>query len=173
MVKSTAAALAIVLGLSAYALASPASGPETRAVGRGPALTVHVAKAPAGVRFTIRGSVASTLAPGRTAAIALQLSNPHRWPLRVRSLRVTLAGLNAPQARGEKTCRREDFSLRPFAGKYGFVIPARSSRTLAALRIPVPRWPQITMIDRSVNQDGCKAASLSLQFSGVAFRVRR
>jgi hypothetical protein len=173
VVRSTAAAFVVALSVCAYALASPAPGPETRVTGHGPALTVHVASPTAGVRFQVRGTVSGALTPGRSQPIALRIGNPHHWPLRVRSLRVRLVGLKAPRAHGGLTCKRADFMVAQFIGRSGFLIPAHQSRTLTALGVAVNRWPRVGMINRHVNQDGCKGASLSLRFSGVAVRASR
>jgi hypothetical protein len=38
--------------------------------------------------------------------------------------------------------------------------------TLAKLGVAATRWPQMRSPNRSVNQDGCKAATLTLVYAG-------
>jgi hypothetical protein len=47
------------------------------------------------------------------------------------------------------------------------VVPANSTRTLTQLGVPQSQWPTVQMLD-SGNQDGCKTASVNLQYSGNA-----
>jgi len=61
----------------------------------------------------------------------------------------------------------------PFSGAYGFTLPARTTTRLSALGIPARQWPHIAMLDRPVNQDGCKRATLSLSFTGDAIHSDR
>jgi hypothetical protein len=42
-------------------------------------------------------------------------------------------------------------------------LPAGTS-DLAKLGVPAASWPRLTMLNRSVNQDGCKGAVVRLRF---------
>jgi hypothetical protein len=49
---------------------------------------------------------------------------------------------------------------------YPVVVPGSSTMTLAQLGVAATRWPQMRFPDRSVNQDGCKGATLTLAYAG-------
>ena len=46
------------------------------------------------------------------------------------------------------------------------VLKVRGKRTttLATMRLPMESWPWLTMLNRPVNQDGCKGAEVRLKF---------
>jgi hypothetical protein len=46
-----------------------------------------------------------------------------------------------------------------------------STVSLIALGFAAPELPLVSMLNRPVNQDGCKAASFSLAFAGTATAV--
>lgn len=60
-----------------------------------------------------------------------------------------------------------------FSGAYGLRIPAHSTRRLSSLGVAPARWPRVAMLDRAVNQDGCKHATLDLRFDGMATEAAR
>ena len=66
------------------------------------------------------------------------------------------------------SCSAADFAVTQFSGSFDFVLPASATRTLAELGIPTSAWPSVTMLDRPINQDGCKNASLKLGFGGTS-----
>ena len=46
-------------------------------------------------------------------------------------------------------------------------VPARSTTDLAAMRVPIESWPSLRMLNRPLNQDGCKGAEIRLQVQGT------
>ena len=44
----------------------------------------------------------------------------------------------------------------------------RLLRSLAELGVPSSQWPEVGVIDRPTDQDGCQGASLSLNYSAAA-----
>lgn len=116
--------------------------------------------------FAIDGEL-SGLRPGAMQALDLSLTNPNGAPLSVTNLSVSARSVDAPRASQALPCTLADFALQQFSAPYPLIIPASSTRTLAALGIPSAKWPQVTMLDRASDQDGCKGASLALSYSGT------
>jgi hypothetical protein len=115
--------------------------------------------------FAIGGSVGD-LHPGSPAAVNLTLTNPSSQTLGISSLSVSIQRITAPNATAALPCTISDFSIRQFAGSLPLVVAPRSARTLAQLGVPAAQWPQVTVLDRRVDQDGCKGASLTLTYRG-------
>lgn len=122
---------------------------------------------PVAHRFSISGRVDRPLAPGVTVPIDLRLTNPHRFPLHVRWLAVRVVAVHAPGASPGRSCGIVDFAMLD-AGPVAAPLPAHSTRTLSALRVPPEQRPRIAMRDAIYDQGGCKHASLELRFSGEA-----
>jgi hypothetical protein len=118
--------------------------------------------------FTIVGNAGSPLEPGVGAPIDLQIINPNSSPLVLTGLTAGVRTLTAPAATASLPCTLADFSVQQYSGSLALTVPASSTRSLAQLGVPVAQWPQISIIDRPTNQDGCKGASLTLAYGGAA-----
>lgn len=118
-------------------------------------------------RFSISGRVDRPLAPGVAVPIDLRLTNPHRFPLHVQRLAVRVVAVRAPGASAGRSCGLEDFAALD-AGPVAAPLPARSTRSLSALRVPPEQRPRIEMRDTPYDQGGCQRATLELRFTGVA-----
>lgn len=116
--------------------------------------------------FAVGGSV-SGLYPGEPGPLNLQLTNPNGTALKITGLGVSIERIHAPNATAALPCSLADFSLQQFGGYYPLYVPAMSSRKLDQLGIPSSEWPQVTVVDRPADQDGCRGASLSLAYSGT------
>lgn len=119
------------------------------------------------VPVQITGSV-SGLEPGSPQALNLVLRNPNPSPTWVTRLSASLRVVRAPRASPAHPCGAADFSVRQYAGPYPLPLPGHGERTLSSLGIGVTLWPQIMLIDRLVNQDGCKGATVTLNLTGTA-----
>jgi hypothetical protein len=119
-------------------------------------------------QFTIAGSTTALLVPGGAAVIDLRLTNPRGPALRVSYLAVGITGVRAPLADATHPCTVRDFGVTQFSGRYGFTVPGSSTRSLAQLGFAQAQWPRVLMLDRPVNQDGCKQATLELSFAGAS-----
>jgi hypothetical protein len=117
-------------------------------------------------RFTI-GGYAGDLRPGVSRAAHLSIANPNHLRLSVTSLIVTLQSVRAPRATGALPCTLADSSVRQFSSPYPLIVAPLSTRTLSELRIGTARWPQVAIIDRPFDQDGCQGASVSFVYSGT------
>lgn len=120
------------------------------------------------VGFTISGSLATPLRPGLTVPLDLTLTNPSATTIIVTSLDVALASIDAPRADGSHTCTVDDFTVTQFSGTGAVALEAGRTSSLGELGFTVDEWPQVTLVDRPVNQDGCQQASLGFRLGGTA-----
>ena len=110
--------------------------------------------------FTISGGPSNSLAPGVTAPINLSIYNPNNQPMQVTGLTVTVVATN------KSACATDNYSVRQFSGTYP-IVPANSTWSLSQLGITQTAWPAVTMINKPVNQDACKGATVQLGYTGT------
>jgi hypothetical protein len=118
--------------------------------------------------FTIAGALPHLLTPGTGEPLDLTLTNLESTDLTITNLNVKVASVSGPQSSSTHTCDPGDFSIEQFSEVPGFTLSAASSADLGELGFAPSEWPTVSMLDRPVNQDGCKGASLSLSFTGTA-----
>lgn len=118
--------------------------------------------------FSIRGDLGGLLKPDLALPLDLGLTNANSTPLSISNLDVSIAGVSAPQADVTHLCSAADFSIDQFSGAYGLIVPAQTTRTLSELGFAEGQMPQVGMLNRSVNQDGCKGSTVTLAFTGEA-----
>jgi uncharacterized membrane protein len=140
---------------------SGTGSPNNTSVTRTAAVTLTIANT---VPFQISGNVPSTLAPGRTAALDLTLTNPYSQSLTVQSLTV---GLN--EQTSVKGCSGStNFALTQIASvALPFTLPPGTSQLswiVGSNGLPTVRMLNLT----GTNQDACKGASITLNYSGGA-----
>lgn len=118
--------------------------------------------------FTISGNPTGLLAPGNAVSINLQLANPGNNNINVTGLTVSITGITrtAQAVANSRPCNPSDYVITQFSGNYPISAPPGNS-SLSGGGIPAARWPQIRMLDTSLNQDGCKGATLQLSYSGT------
>lgn len=119
-----------------------------------------------GRSFTISGDADRPLSPGRSAPIDLEVENPFGDPLRVDELRVRVRAVRAPRADERHPCTRRDFRVRQLRTGFAVIVPAGATRSLDRLGVARSAWPRVRMVNRPVNQDGCKGASITLAYDG-------
>jgi hypothetical protein len=137
-------------------------GGHTAAIG----LTLTVTK-PSSVRFAISGSVTG-LQPGVPHPLDLSVHNPNRAAIVITSLTVAVRSVSAPRATPALPCTSADFAVQQFAGTYPLLVPSSSTYTLSGMAIPPEALPQAVLLQRSLNQDGCQGATVTLAYSGNA-----
>lgn len=120
--------------------------------------------------FTISGTAQAPSTPGSTVPIHLALTNPHPYPITVSALAVRVDAV-ANRDGGIARCAGGNFTVRQFAGGYGFVLAAARTVSLSDLGFRGPQWPQLSMINSRGNQDGCKRAIVRLAVVGTARRA--
>lgn len=125
----------------------------------------HTEMRPELVAFSIAGDASGMIAPGVSVPIDFALTNSHDSVMTVSDLRVVVTDVSAPGADRTHPCGVADFTVDQVANDRTIILPAGATSTLSALGIPRTSWPQVGMRDRSVNQDGCKGASLSLAYT--------
>ena len=120
----------------------------------------------AGGSFTIGGDAVGPLSPGRSAAIDVELSISSDGPLLVTRLHVRVRAVSAPNADQRHPCSRLDFAVRQVRPAFSVTVPAHATGSLSRLGVDRRAWPLVRMVDRPVNQDGCKGASITLAYVG-------
>jgi hypothetical protein len=118
------------------------------------------------VPFQVDAVTVTALAPETSAALEVSVTNPNDVALAIIRLTAVVAAVHAAGA-----CGAENFTLHQFSGAYGFVIAGHSTARLAQLGIRSAQWPQITMVNRDVNQDGCRDAVVTIRFAGEASKA--
>jgi hypothetical protein len=122
------------------------------------AWTVETGKA-----FTISGSVSGPLAPGVSRALPLTISNPNHVQIFVTSLLAsvqvgsTKAGCDGPT--------NLQVTQSNVSSKNVLVVPALGQVTLPS---GTATAPQVLMKDLASNQDVCKGASFTFNYTGSA-----
>jgi hypothetical protein len=130
--------------------------------------------AAAGKPYTIGGTAQASLHPGREPVpIDLTFSNPNAGNggsgadgVRVAHLRVTISSVTGPNVSAESPCTAVDFAVTQFGGDTPVFLPEGSS-SLSSLGFPQSTWPKLTLVDRPVDQDGCKGATVHLSYEGT------
>ena len=123
--------------------------------------TWTVQTATTGQPFTISGGYGGLLYPGKTADLALRVSNPNGQPILVTSLIVTIqpgsskAGCDGP--RNLQVAASNVSATNPLS------VPANGSVTLPAGSVSAP---SVTMLNLATNQDACKGATFTFSYSG-------
>ncbi|MEV8146812.1 hypothetical protein AB0O52_01535 [Arthrobacter sp. NPDC080073] len=118
--------------------------------------------------FTISGGPAGVLAPGYSVSVDLQLANPGNNNINVTGLTVSITGITrtAQAVANNRPCNPSDYVITQFSGSYPISAPPGNS-SLSTSGFSANQWPQIKMLNSSLNQDGCKGATLQLSYSGT------
>jgi hypothetical protein len=113
--------------------------------------------------FGISGDLVAPLSPGSSSALALTVSNPFGFDLRVTGLTVSvLAGSSRSGCDGPANLRVTQSNTAD--GSVSIVVPAHGSVTLPAQGATAP---QVTMLNLDVNQNACKSAVFRFSYGGV------
>ncbi len=118
----------------------------------------------------ITGELRAPLTPGIVTSIDLRFMNPNSRAVTVRRVRVTVLRLKAPHADATHQCTRRDFGIRQMP-HLTLRIPAGRVVHLSGLQVPQHQWPTFGMLNRPVNQDGCKGARVTLGYGAYAPRA--
>jgi hypothetical protein len=116
--------------------------------------------------FTIDGDTTEAMSPGLTVGIDLNLTNAHRQGMLVSHLAVAVESVLAPRADRGHPCSVADFTVVQPAGDFRATVPAHTTSSFSSLGVAEVRWARVGMLDRSVNQDGCQDALVTLAYSG-------
>jgi hypothetical protein len=116
-----------------------------------------------GKPFTVSGGASGPLAPGLSRAIAVTVSNPNNVPINVTSLSVSVAaGSTKAGCDGPSNLQLTQSNL---SATNTLTVPANGALTLPSGAVAAP---QVLMKDLATNQDACKNASFTFNYSGSA-----
>jgi hypothetical protein len=122
--------------------------------------------------FQLAGSIGSLFYPGVAQRLDLQIGNPYDFALQVLSVAITAAPDAAHTACTAPANFRLDNPDSPGGNEITFatpvVVPKSSTRTLSQLGVPQQYWPKLLMPALPSNQDACKGATFTLNYSGKA-----
>jgi large repetitive protein len=120
-------------------------------------------KAAAGKPFTVTGNASGPLAPGVSRALAITLSNPNNVTIFVTALNASVAsGSSKAGCDGPTNLALTQSNV---SEANPLTIPANGQVTLPAGAVSTP---QVLMKDLPVNQDACKGATFTFNYSGSA-----
>jgi hypothetical protein len=126
--------------------------------------------------FGITGNAVGQLSPGVTRPLALRLSNPYNFSIRVTGITVSATGAVKDSHQDPRCSLPTDVftsgtTILSTAARF-IDIAANSSRDLSSYLAPSAAWPadwpSITMRNTSSNQDDCKNTTFTLSYTGTA-----
>ena len=123
--------------------------------------------------YTITGTVGAALYPGGPAQpfnVSFSSANAGNGGsgidgTQVSSLVITISSITGA-SNLPNPCTGADFALTQFSGAYPFYVPQGSS-SLSSLGFGTGTWPTLRLIDRPLNQDGCRGASIHVAYEGT------
>ena len=150
--RSTLIAVVAVLGVTAVAYAFwSASG-----AGTGTAATDAASGA-----LTITGDAVSGLAPGQTVALTGTIVNPNNYDVRVSSLQIDSIAVDAAHLGAGCTLANYSFSNTPVTVN----TTLQETNPGATDTVAFPAGLTVTMLETGVNQDVCKGATITVDYS--------
>ena len=117
----------------------------------------------AAATITIGGDVEEPISPGSLVPLDLELTNPYDVEVTVHGLTVAVTHVDAPRSDADHACTVADFEVRMLAPDLELSLPPGTSR-LSGQGLAPSQWPAVGMTNRPVNQDGCKGASMTLEY---------
>jgi hypothetical protein len=115
--------------------------------------------------FVISGSPTKPMSPGVQVPVDLHLQNTNETTMSVTDLEVVVRAVDAPNATTQLPCLVEDFTVAQVPDDLDLTLPPEATSSLSGLSVTTTEWPHVGMLNTSVNQDGCKGATLTLDFS--------
>ena len=115
--------------------------------------------------FEITGSPTKPMSPGVQLPLDLRLRNSNRTSMSIHDLVVSVQRVDVPRSTGQLPCLVEDFTVEQAPDDIDLTLPPQATTSLSALALPSSQWPRVGLRNTSMNQDGCKGASLTLEFS--------
>ena len=115
--------------------------------------------------FVISANATRPMSPGVRVPLDLRLRNSNKTNMSVTDVEVVVRGVDAPNSTDQRPCLLEDFTVDQVADDLALTLPPEATSSLSGLSLPSGQWPQVGLRNTSVNQDGCKGASLTLDFS--------
>jgi hypothetical protein len=145
---AAATVVAVFVAVGAYAYwTNSGSGSGTATTGTSAAITVTQTSTPTG------------LYPGGTpAALAGKFNNTNSGPVHVNQVSATIGAITGPNITAGTPCTAADYALAGFPATVNADVPVGTA---------VGAWSggTIAMVDTGVNQDGCKGATITLNYT--------
>jgi hypothetical protein len=116
--------------------------------------------------FVISGTPTKPMSPGVQVPLDLHLQNTNTAAMSVTDLKVVVRAVDAPNATDKLPCLVEDFTVAQAPEDLDLTLPPEATSSLSGLSVTSTEWPHVGMLNTSVNQDGCKGATVILDFSG-------
>jgi len=114
--------------------------------------------------FSIEGTLSGTLAPGVSQPLALTITNLNTKPITVTGLQVTVApGSTKAGCDGPTNLQVTQSNA---SSSNSFTVPAKGGK--ATVPLGSVSAPQVLMKNLATNQDACKGASFTFNYSGNA-----
>jgi hypothetical protein len=157
---------ALVLGIVAWWLTRPAAPPSAEGDGWG---AIRRPSTP----VTIRGDILGPIRPGSMVPLNLSFENPNDFDLALDQVTVKVMTVTAPRADATHACTVADFEIRQPAPGVELKLEGKRTQDLRGMGVQSSQWPAVGMIDRPVNQDGCKGARLRLRYEAKGLEVHR
>lgn len=131
-----------------------------------------VSSATPSASLAIDGNLPEPITPGALAPLDLDLTNPYDHPVVVADLNVRVLEVSAPHADADHLCTVHDFTVAQVPRGVVLTLAAGETRSFSSLGLPSSQWPRVGLANSSTNQDGCKGASLTLQYTSTGTRPR-
>lgn len=112
----------------------------------------------------VEGTIATPLVPGGSEPIDVHLTNNRTRSVVITSVRLRVTLASVPQATAELPCTPADFNVSD-ADVGSVRIRAGGTMSLSQAGVDLGSWPRLTLRNTSVNQDGCKGATLNLNYT--------
>ncbi len=142
--------------------------PAAAGVSQPTAVVVQLMVQSSNKTFSISGNLGTQLTPGATVPLNLAIANPSNKSLALNSLSVTITAINRTEAAlaARLPCTAADYAVTNYSGPYPLTVPTGPS-SLKSIGMDEAKWPKIAMLDTTLNQDGCKGATLQFSYSGA------
>jgi hypothetical protein len=116
--------------------------------------------------FSVSGNLATRLEPGAAVPLDLVITNRHSYPVRVRSMLVTVAAVDNGSTDPRHQCAVTNFSVIQAVGVTPVMLKPHSRVSLGGLGVTKANWPKVKMLQISKRaQAECKNVRLTLQYS--------
>ena len=148
--RIVAAVAVLAIAVTAYAFWS------TSGDGSGTAATDAAAGA-----VTINGDAVTGLAPGRTVALTGTIVNPNNYDVRVSNLSIDGISVDGAHLGAGCALANYDFSATPVAVNSTL----QESNAGATDEAAFPAGLTVTMLETGANQDACKGATITVDYS--------
>lgn len=120
--------------------------------------------------FPIAGTATSPFRPGTPAqSVDVLITNPFSFDIKVTSITMSVDHTTIKNGVINTACDGPTnlTVTRQFSG--AATVPAKSAKHLSELAaVTASQWPQLQMPDLATNQDGCKATTFNLSYTGSA-----